>query len=142
MINLITISGEVEDLERSTHVTGVSHRTSTTHLSIFKVDTHRVILRTSAPSVIANGDRVVLAGAHANGQFTALACKNLTTNWVSPLKQQGCAFTALIGMAVISFSLFFLVLPVIFGGLCVFLAYKVKKYDNTLRRAHELVLNA
>lgn len=142
MNELITISGVVEGLERSTDVQGTSNHTSTTHLSIFVVGTNRVLLRTSSPSVLANGDRVTLAGAPSNGQFHALACKNLTANWTSPLKQQGCAFSALIGVSVVSFALFFLVLPIVFGAFSVFFAVKVKKHDNTLKQAHEMIRNA
>jgi len=141
MSNQITISGVVEDFERTTHVSGVQQRTSTTHLSIFKVDSHRVMLKTSAPSVISDGDKVILAGTQTNGQFTALACNNLSANWISPLKQQGCAFAALICVAVFSFLMFFLVIPIIFGVVCIFLACKINKSDNILREAHQLVQN-
>lgn len=67
MNNLTTIRGVVEGFERSTHVTGTEHRTSTVHLSIFKIDTNRIMLRTSAPSIISAGDEVVVAGIHDNG---------------------------------------------------------------------------
>lgn len=139
MDELIRISGIVEDLERSTDVQGTSQRTSTTHLSIFVVESKRVLLKTATPSVLSNGDKVALAGTFSNGQFHALACNNLTANWISPLKQQGVAFIALICMAVISFLLFFLVLPIIFGGVCIFFAVKVKKYDNLLKQARQMI---
>jgi hypothetical protein len=142
MDELTTISGTVENLERSTDVHGTSNRTSTTHLSIFAVGTNRVLLKTSIPSVLSNGDKVILAGTHSNGQFHALACKNITANWISPLQQQGCAYSALICMAIVSFLLFFMVLPIVFGGVCVFFAIKVKKHDNTLKQAHQMIQNA
>lgn len=142
MNELITISGIVEDLERSTDVRGTSQRTSTTHLSMFAVESTRVLLRTAAPSVISNGDRVALAGICSNGQFHALACKNVTANWTSPLKQQEVAFLALLFMAVVSFLLFFLVIPIIIGGICIFFAIKLKKHDNILREAHRMIENA
>lgn len=139
MEQLVAIRGMVEDFERSTQVSGTQNATSTTHLSMFKIGSDRVLLKTTVPSVVSNGDEVVLAGAHANGQFHALACQNLTAGWMSPLKQQGCAFAALIGMATVSFLMSFLILPFFFGGVCIFFACKVKKHDKTLRRAHQLV---
>jgi hypothetical protein len=142
MNDLVKIDGIVGDFERTTDTSGTTNRTSTTHISIFKVGSTRVLLKTAVPSAISNGDQVVLAGINSNGQFHALACKNLTANWISPLKQQGCAFSALIGMAVVSFALFFMILPVIFGGVCLFFAFKVKKHDNTLKQAHQMVQNA
>jgi hypothetical protein len=142
MNELTTVCGIVENFERSTDVRGTSNRTSTTHLSIFDIGPHRVLLKTATPSVISNGDNVAVAGQTSNGQFHAVACKNSTANWISPLKQQGCVYTLLIGMAVVSFLLFFMVLPIVFGGICVYFAIKVKKYDNTLKQAHQLILNA
>ncbi len=141
MNNLTTIKGVVEGFERSTHVTGTDHRTSTTHLSIFKIGTNRIMLRTSAPSIISDGDEVVVAGIHDNGQFSALACKNLTANWVSPLKQQGCALTALLFMAFISFLMSFMIIPIFFCGVCIYFAYRVKKHDKSLKLAYDLIKN-
>ncbi len=142
MNELTVVKGIIEDLERSTDVHGTGNRTSTTHLSIFTVDTQRVILRTSTPGVLASGDNVALAGTRSNGQFHALACNNTTANWISPLKQQGCAFSALIGMSIVSLLLFFMVIPIIFGGACIFFAVKVRKRDNTLKKAHQMILDA
>ena len=139
MSNLVTIRGIVENFERSTHTSGTSDRISTTHLSIFKIGVRQVLLKTASPSVLSNGDEVILAGMTLNGRFQALACKNLTANWTSPLKQQGCVFFALICMAAASFALFFLVLPVIMGGACLFFAYKIKKHDNLLKQAHLMI---
>ncbi|MBT63333.1 MAG: hypothetical protein CML13_09005 [Puniceicoccaceae bacterium] len=141
MNELMIISGMAEDLERSTEVQGTSQRTSTTHLSMFVVDGQRVLLRTATPSVISNGDQVELAGTLSNGQFHALACKNLTANWISPLRQQKVAFAVLICMAVVSFLSFFLVLPIIFGGVCIFFAIKLKKHDDRLKQAHQMIVN-
>lgn len=142
MNNLTTIKGTVEEFERSTHTSGTTQYTSTAHLSMFRIGQQRVILKTTIPSVISNGDEVILAGTTANGQFHAFACRNMTANWVSPLKQQGCAFSALICMAVVSFILFFLVFPIVFGGVCIFFAVKIRKSDHTLKLAHQMIQNA
>ncbi|NWK56908.1 hypothetical protein HW115_14890 [Verrucomicrobiaceae bacterium N1E253] len=140
MNELVKMRGVVEGFERTTHTSGTSNRTSTTHLSLFRIGQNHVLLKTSIPSVIANGDEVLIAGMNINGQFQALACRNVTTNWTSPLVQQGCVFIALIVMAVVSFSLFFLVLPILMGCGCIFFAYKVKKHDKLLQEAHYMVL--
>ena len=139
MNELVRIQGVVENFERSTDTRGGSNHTSTTHLSMFKVGSDHVLLKTIIPSVIANGHEVVLAGMTVNGQFQALACRNLTTNWISPLKQQGFAFVALICIAILSFSFFFFIIPIFMGGGCVYLALKVKKHDALLQQAHNMI---
>ena len=139
MNDLVTIRGVVESFERSTHTSRPSDRITTTHLSLFKLGSRRVLLKTATPSVISNGDEVVIAGMELNGQFQALACKNLTANWLSPLQQQGCAFVGFIAVSVVSFLLFFMIIPIIMGCACLFFAYKVKKHDNLLKEAHSMV---
>jgi hypothetical protein len=108
----------------------------------FQTLENRVVLQTTTPSIISNGDEVILAGTNVNGQFMALACKNLSANWTSPLRHQGCVFAALVCFAVVSFLMFFLVLPILFGLICLFFAYKTKKHDRVLRRAREMIENA
>ena len=149
MKDLELVKGIVEDFERTTQVTGGQNRTSTTHLSIFKIGSNRIILKTSVPSLISNGDEVFVAGLYDNGQFTALACNNLTANWISPLRQQGCGSCLLIFMAFISFvvSMIFLsflgffvfIIPITFSVFCVFVAIQVKKVDRVNKQAYKLV---
>lgn len=140
--NITTLSGIVDGFERTTQVSGNDQQTRTTHLSIFKIGSERVILQSSVPGMMENGDNVAVAGISSNGQFTALACKNLTTGWLTPLKQQGCVFAFLICFAIITFFLFFLILPPIAGIVALYFAYKVNKYDQTMKTAHEMIKNA
>ena len=58
MNELVQLRGIVEDFERSTETTG-GRNTRTTHLSIFKIGSNNVLLRTTTPSVISDGDEVV-----------------------------------------------------------------------------------
>jgi len=109
---------------------------------MFEIDSNRVMFKSSYPSVISNGDEVVLSGAVVNGQFHAIACKNLSANWLSPFNRQVIAYYGLIGMAVVSFLLFFMVFPIVFGGVCLYFANKVKQHDKLFEKAHDMVKNA
>ena len=85
------IEGILEDLDRSSHVSGTEDSTSTTHISIFKIGEYRVLLKSKSPAMISNGDTVRVVGIESPGQFTGIACKNLTTNWSTQFRGQGCA---------------------------------------------------
>jgi hypothetical protein len=139
---ITTISGKVQGFERTTQVSGTTQRTSTTHLSLFRLGTERMILRSSVPSMISEGDDVVVAGIQSDGQFTGLACKNQTTGWVTPLVQQGCIIAFLIVLTVISFAFFFVIFPIVFGIIFGVFAYKAYMYDQKMKFAHDLVKNA
>lgn len=143
MANLIVLRGTVSEFERTTNTSGANGRTTTTHISLFRVDSQRVILRTRSPSVISDGDEVVLSGRFPNGRFAALACNNKSAGWISPLKQQGCVF-ALLVFFTIAFSLmtllFFLFVP--FPIFTAIIAFGIKKHDRLQRKAYEMVLHA
>ena len=141
--DLVLLKGAARDIERSTHTSGSPNTlTTTTQLTLFKVGDARVILRTLAPAVISEGDEVILAGVDYNGQFHALACRNATAGWTTPLRPQGCAFAMVIFMAVLSFTLFFLIIPIFIGVLATVMARRIKKRDELMRRARQMVLEA
>jgi hypothetical protein len=140
MEELVLLKGVASDIERSTRVSGSPNTLTTTHLTMFKIGNARVILETSLPAVISEGDEVILAGVDYNGQFQALACRNVTADWTSPLKPQGCAFAMLIFMAVLSFALFFLILTIFTGVLATVIALRIKKRDELMKRARQMVL--
>ena len=139
MNELEKLRGVVENFERSTETTGGQNTTRTTHLSIFKIGSNNVLLRTITPSVISDGDEVVLAGSNLNGRFQAIACKNLTSNWISPLRQQKFVFFVLVFFAVSTLLLFFLIIPIFMSAACMFLAHKVKQRDALHQKAHDMV---
>lgn len=74
----------------------------TTHISLFSLDETRVELRLSTPPVIFDGDRVRVAGSEKNGVFSALACRNLTTGWLSPVANIGCVFAVMVAFVIFS----------------------------------------
>lgn len=139
---ITTITGKVQGFERTTQVSGTDHRTSTTHLSLFQLGTQRVILQSSVPSMVSEGDDVIVAGIQSNGQFTGLACKNLTTGWVTPLVQQGCVIAFLVVVTVVCLALFFFVVPILMGAVSGYFAYKAYMYDQKMKSAHDLVKDA
>jgi hypothetical protein len=53
--------------------------TTTIRLYIFNLAGERGLLKTKAPATIADGDHLKLAGVLGQGQFTAIACKSLST---------------------------------------------------------------
>ncbi|HEX7261922.1 MAG TPA: hypothetical protein VF258_08915 [Luteolibacter sp.] len=71
-------------------------------------------LRLSTPPVIFDGDRVRVAGSVENGVFSALACRNLTTGWLSPAVNTGCVSVILVAFVI--FSLIFGIVFAIVGG--------------------------
>ena len=133
------IDGIISDLDRTTHVSG-GETTSTTHISIFNISGERVLLRTRYPAMIVDGDHLKLVGIRGQGQFTAIACKNITTGWTTKFKRQGCMITALtgfglIGMLLSYFFAFFIILPLI-SGVIVFLMLMA---DSENKTAHKLL---
>ena len=114
--------------------------TTTEHISIFSLSGERVLLKTKYPAMIAYGDHLRLSGVRGQGQFTAIACKNVTTGWVTTFKRQGCAMTALIafGLVGLVFTLIFplfLFIPVFVAGGIFF----IMRADSRLKSAHMML---
>ena len=134
------LEGKVTALDRTSHVSGTDSRTSTTHIAIFKLDNEPILLRSSFPPMINEGDYVKVVGEKSPGQFTAIACKNITTNWMTPVKcQTGAKFglSALIIFTLL-FSLFgsiFIFMPLILT----YLLYRVIKHDSMFTKANKLL---
>lgn len=140
-MNFTIIDGIISGLDRTTQVSGGGNSVTTTeHISIFNLSGERVLLKTKYPAMIADGDHLRLSGVRGQGQFTAIACKNVTTGWVTTFKKQGCAMTALIvfGLVGIVFSLIFplfLFLPVFVTVVLFF----IMRADSRLKSAHMML---
>ena len=98
------------------------------------------MLRTDSPAMIADGDHLKLVGVRSPGQFSAIACKNLTTGWVTSLKTQGCAMALLIvflifGIIATLFFPLFIIMP-IFSGVILFF---VVRSDSEMKRAYKML---
>lgn len=133
------LEGLVEDLDRSTQVTGTEN-TITTHIAIFKIGENRVLLNTREPAMIADGDQIKVAGVVKPGQFTALACKNQTTGWISTYTTTGCGIFFIFIMILVSLVMTFFFLPFgLMAGFFTFMAYKVSSSNGRLKKAHILV---
>jgi len=136
------LEGQVANLERSTEVSGMSDGPTTTRqIAIFTLGPERVLLSSASPAMIVPGDLVKVVGKAAPGQFTAIACRNLTTGWLTPYREQGVARALLIFLivATASMSLCFppgLLVPAALG----FLLSKVVQHDAHRKAAHDLLL--
>ncbi|MCC5844426.1 MAG: hypothetical protein JJU05_09260 [Verrucomicrobia bacterium] len=114
--------------------------TTTTHLSLFNLNGERVLLKTPSPAMIADGDHLRVAGLRGQGQFTGTACKNLTTGWMTPYKEQGCAKSVVIGFGLVGI-VFTLIFP-LFIFLPVFSAVVfvlITRADTRLKNAHRML---
>ena len=114
--------------------------TSTTHISIFSVSGERVLLKTKYPAMIADGDHLRLAGVRGQGQFTAIACRNITTGWMTTFRRQGCAMSALIGFGVVGI-VFTLIFPLfIFMPIfAVAVLFFIMRADSRHKTAHMMI---
>jgi len=138
-MNYTLIDGIISGLDRTTHVSG-GENTSTTHISIFSLLGERVLLKTRYPAMIADGDHLRLAGVRGQGQFTAIACKNITTGWMTTFKRQGCAMFALIGFGLVGI-VFTLIFPLfIFMPIfSVAVLFFIMRADSRLKTAHMML---
>ena len=161
---LTTLEGVVSLLQRTTQISGGGETAAqTTHIALLSIGEKRVELRLSTPPIIQDGDRVRLAGTEGNGVFTAIACRNLQTGWVSPLQNSGWIIGilvlfiatglvfgvsfALIGGLVVSFitgkfsifSLFFILVGFIVPTLAIWMLVKLKRNSATAKRAWYMV---
>jgi hypothetical protein len=141
-MNLTLIEGIISGLERTTQVSGGGDMmTRTTHICIFSLLGERVLLKTDCPAMIADGDHLRLAGFRAPGQFTAVACRNLTTGWITSSKTHGCAIAALLGFGLVGI-VFTLIFPLfifmpIFAGVILF---TILKADSRVKKAHAMLI--
>jgi hypothetical protein len=71
--------GSVSKLRASIEVSGNDQSTSTSHVANFLLGTQAVVLRSSDPAAINEGDSVRVAGTISKGLFRALAYHNETT---------------------------------------------------------------
>ncbi len=100
---LVTLEGVVSSLRLTTQVSGGGEtNATTTHIALFALGETRVELRLLTPPVIFEGDRVRVAGSAGNGVFSALACRNLTTGWLSPAENSGCVAAFMVVFVAIS----------------------------------------
>ena len=136
------LEGQIANLERSMEVSGGGDGpTSTKQMAIFTLGTERVLLSSASPAMISNGDHVKVVGKIAPGQFTAIACKNLTTGWTTTYQQQGLVRKLLVFLIVVTTATSICFLP----GLLVpvglgYLLSKVIEHDNHRKAAHDLLI--
>jgi len=138
MEQLTTLQGTLLELNHTTHTSG-NDIISTKHISLFKVREKRVRLVTSMAPSIHEADEVILAGNYTNGEFIAIACKNLTSGWSTMYRPQTFAKVMLSIIIGVCSLLFFLVLPLLPAGFCIYLLIKVIKHDKILKTAYGLV---
>jgi hypothetical protein len=138
-MNFTLIDGIISGLDRTTHVSG-GENTSTTHISIFSLLGERVLLKTRYPAMIADGDHLRLAGVRGQGQFSAIACKNMTTGWMTTFKRQGCAMFALIGFSLVGI-VFTLIFPlfIFIPIFSVAVLFFIMRADSRLKTAHMML---
>ncbi len=80
-----TAQGTVNNCQHSFQVSGGANRnqqTSTSYITLFRLNGRQVEFRTSSPSAIAEGDQVIAVGPMYRGVLNALACRNITTEVV------------------------------------------------------------
>jgi hypothetical protein len=100
------LEGIVANLDRTTDVSGGGKTAATTtHVALFSLAGQRVLLRTRSPAMISNGDHLKIVGQHSPGQFSALACKNLSTGWMTSPHAGSCAMISLIVFTLVGFAL-------------------------------------
>lgn len=133
------IDGIITGLDRTTQVSG-GETTSTTHISIFSLSGDRVLLKTKYPAMIADGDHLRLAGVRGQGQFTAIACKNMTTGWTTTFKRQGCAMSMLIGFGLVGI-VFTLIFPlfIFIPIFSVAVLFFIMRADSRMKTAHTML---
>jgi hypothetical protein len=140
-MDLTLIDGIISGLDRTTEVRGGGDRmTSTTHISIFSLSGERVLLKTKYPAMIGDGDHLRLAGVRGQGQFSAIACKNMTTGWMTTFERQGCAMSALLGFGAVGIVLsmifpLFIPMPI----LAVAILFLIMRADSRLKTAHMMI---
>lgn len=140
-MKLSLIEGTIYELDRTTHVSGGgSSAATTTHMSMFTLSGERVILRSKIPAMINNGDQLKLAGLRRQGEFSAIACKNISTGWATKFRRQGCASIALITVGFIGIIFtcifpLFIFMPVV----CLIILILIFRTDNRLKKAHQMI---
>jgi hypothetical protein len=141
-MNLSTIVGVVADLDRTTSISGGGNTSATTtHITLFHLMGERVLLESDTPAMIANGDRVRLAGIRSQGQFTAIACRNITTGWMTSAEEYGLNMLFFIIFGIFSIILTF-EKPILFI-LPIFIGYYMYKNFGSVshsKAAHDLLI--
>ncbi len=147
-MNFTVIEGIISGLDRTNHISGGGETMArTSHISIFNLSGERVILTSNYPAMIADGDHLKLVGVRGQGLFSAIACKNLTTGWMTTFKTESCAKimlslviigSILVNILVIYFFPAFsitLIVPIIFG---VFL-FMIIRSEARMKRAYNML---
>lgn len=112
---LIVREGVVSGLQRTTHVSGGGDTAARTiHLCLFSLGNDRIKLALREPASIADGDLIRVSGYQVPGQVNAIACRNLTTGWISSAKTPGCG--CLIGAALMFLALDLIISGILYGA--------------------------
>lgn len=159
--HLRTHHGVVEDLTRTTHITGGGETSATTtHIAMVKVAGKHCEYRSGSPVPISEGEVVRVVGLDERGLFKVYAMKNESTGFVSEQFKigavgSGCLIvfmiiwcTVCLGMtiAAASFLLPVAIVPLAMGGFGVWAmsnSIRTNKRNLTLsRQAHMMLMNA
>lgn len=73
-----TVEGIVKGIRFATEVAGTDSQTSTAHVAVFELDGKAVELKLSESIILAEGDKVLVAGEWKRGLFRGLAYFNKT----------------------------------------------------------------
>ena len=153
--------GVVEDLTRTTHVSGGGETsTTTTHIAMIKVAGKHCEYRSASPVPISEGETVTVVGVDERGLYKVYAMRNDSTGFITEMFQVGAAAsgcsiafmvlwcTVCLGMTVAFAFLFFplAIVPLAMGG---FGAWAMSKNMRTnqltqthSRQAHTMLMRS
>ncbi len=102
----MTLSGTAHYVQNTTKVSGGvrSRPTSTSYITLFRVEGRQCMITTSKPIPIADGDAVVVSGRAGRSGLTAYAIHN-TANGIT--SHTGIASKVLLGLILPAFGLIF-----------------------------------
>jgi|GEM_PF-2355226 hypothetical protein len=151
--------GVVEDLTRTTHITGGGETSArTTHIAMIKIAGKHCEYRSASPVPISEGETVKVVGVEERGLYKVYAMKNDSTGFLTEVFQIGAAAsgcsvafmvlwcTVCLGMTVTFAFLFFplAIVPMAMAGFGVWAMSKSMRknqLNQTLsRQAHTMLM--
>jgi hypothetical protein len=153
--------GAVEDLSRTTHITGGGETSArTTHIAMIKIAGKHCEYRSASPVPISEGETVKVAGIDERGLFKVYAMKNESTGYMTEVFQAGgmatgCSIAFMViwcaiclGMTVFLVFLFFplAIFPLAMGGFGVWILSKSirsnQQAQQLSRQAHTMLVRS
>ncbi len=152
--------GVVEDLSRTTHVTGGGETsTTTTHIAMIKIAGKHCEYRSASPVPISEGEAVKVVGVDERGLLKVYAMKNESTGFVTEIPKGGGLATGctVVFMVIwcsvclsitVGFAFLFLplaIIPLAMGGFGVWVVSKQmgrsQQIQSLSRQAHSMLMN-